>query len=673
MSGEESKKEDELSRSLSEKKIKLKALATLTLSSIAKLPVIKTKNRPNNLNYTVSNSLTKDNLKKQLITETVIPENETNSNSIKYDISNSKFHNRNLEYIRQIASKLDSNRRINLTKIHRKTPMERYNKIKKKFLLYINEKNGNEMANGSLLEEKKLIIPKIEIKEPENKIFYYRIDKGNNMKLIKQCFEHRTNWMDYRKTDSSITEADLNFMWCPTSNLINYNLLSNEPDNKNLTMSNHFEHHGQISNKLKMFVNIMEYTENRNIDIFSFIPLTIVIEYENNKFLGQFAHFSHIFNHIEEFINESSNYKDIKKKYRDYFYATNNVDCKIGLKTPIYIPKSHYDGKNLWLLKALNLNRGRCIKIIDNVESCEIFIKNFYNGILKNFKDSENNKEIEAKDNRKKIIYTLPKIRNREYNIGIYHQIDYYKLLNNVKEKNKQYQSSKLVLQKYIEKPLLYNKRKFDMRIWVLLNHKMEAYVFKEGHLKATSYEYDSQSKNSFIHLTNYSVQKYSENFSKFEYGNEISFSEFEESLLKDYGIEKNVKKDIYPKLIEIIKISLDAVKDKINDLNRRGCYELLGYDFMFDENINPFLIEINTNPGLEISSPLISQLVPRMVDDCFRLTIDDVFGVKYKEDRFVDGKFVSPFHVDGYDDSENMFEKIADFGEKKKKKIVLY
>ena len=673
MNGEESKKEDELSRSLSEKKIKLKALATLTLSSIAKLPVIKTKNRPNNLNYTVSNSLAKANLKKQLITETVIPENETNSNSIKYDISNSKFHNRNLEYIRQIASKLDSNRRINLTKIHRKTPMERYNKIKKKFLLYINEKNANEMANGSSLEEKKLIIPKIEIKEPEKKIFYYRIEKGNNMKLIKQCFEYRTNWMDYRKTDNSITESDLNFMWCPTSNLINYNLLSNEPDNKNLTMSNHFEHHGQISNKLKMFINIMEYTENRNIDIFSFIPLTIVIEYENNKFLGQFAHFTHIFNHIEEFLNESSNYKDIKKKYRDYFYATNNVDCKIGLKTPIYIPKSHYDGKNLWLLKALNLNRGRCIKIIDNVESCEIFIKNFYNGILKNFKDSENNKEIEAKDNRKKIIYTLPKIRNREYNIGIYHQIDYYKLLNNVKEKNKQYQSSKLVLQKYIEKPLLYNKRKFDMRIWVLLNHKMEAYIFKEGHLKATSYEYDSQSKNSFIHLTNYSVQKYSENFSKFEYGNEISFSEFEESLLKDYGIEKNVKKDIYPKLIEIIKISLDAVKDKINDLNRRGCYELLGYDFMFDENINPFLIEINTNPGLEISSPLISQLVPRMVDDCFRLTIDDVFGVKYKEDRFVDGKFVSPFHVDGYDDSENMFEKIADFGEKKKKKIVLY
>ena len=84
-----------------------------------------------------------------------------------------------------------------------------------------------------MTEEKKIIIPQIEIKEEENKLFYYRIDKGNNMQLIKKCFEYRINWMDYRKTDNSITLLDLNFMWCPTSNLINYNLLSNEPENKN--------------------------------------------------------------------------------------------------------------------------------------------------------------------------------------------------------------------------------------------------------------------------------------------------------------------------------------------------------------------------------------------------------------------------------------------------------
>lgn len=34
-----------------------------------------------------------------------------------------------------------------------------------------------------MTEEKKNLIPQVEIKEEENKFFYYRIDKGNNMQL----------------------------------------------------------------------------------------------------------------------------------------------------------------------------------------------------------------------------------------------------------------------------------------------------------------------------------------------------------------------------------------------------------------------------------------------------------------------------------------------------------
>jgi hypothetical protein len=79
----------------------------------------------------------------------------------------------------------------------------------------------------------------------------------------------------------------------------------------------------------------------------------------------------------------------------------------------------------------------------------------------------------------------------------------------------------------------------------------------------------------------------------------------------------------------------------------------------MIDKDLNPFLIEVNTNPGLEISSPLISKLVPRMIDDAFRLTIDKIFGKNYTEDVFENGKFKSPFHVDGYSDEEILYEKI--------------
>ena len=67
----------------------------------------------------------------------------------------------------------------------------------------------------------------------------------------------------------------------------------------------------------------------------------------------------------------------------------------------------------------------------------------------------------------------------------------------------------KIIIQKYIEDPLLYRERKCDMRIWVLLTHQMKVYLFKEGHLKTCSVEYDAGSKDAYRHITNYSFQKY--------------------------------------------------------------------------------------------------------------------------------------------------------------------
>ena len=69
------------------------------------------------------------------------------------------------------------------------------------------------------------------------------------------------------------------------------------------------------------------------------------------------------------------------------------------------------------------------------------------------------------------------------------------------------------------------------MRVWTLLSWDFNLYLFKEGHFKATSLPYDVNSQDSYVHLTNYSVQKSNKNFAKFETGNEISFTDFECSL----------------------------------------------------------------------------------------------------------------------------------------------
>lgn len=51
----------------------------------------------------------------------------------------------------------------------------------------------------------------------------------------------------------------------------------------------------------------------------------------------------------------------------------------------------------------------------------------------------------------------------------------------------------------------------------------------------------------------------------------------------------------------------------------------------MVDASGVAWLIEVNTNPCLEESSPLLQQLVPRMVDDAFKLTVDRVYSDQSK------------------------------------------
>jgi len=58
----------------------------------------------------------------------------------------------------------------------------------------------------------------------------------------------------------------------------------------------------------------------------------------------------------------------------------------------------------------------------------------------------------------------------------------------------------------------------------------------------------------------------------------------------------------------------------------RKYCFEIYGYDFMIDEDLKPWLIEVNTNPCLEESSALLKQLIPRLLDDAFKLTLDVLY-----------------------------------------------
>ena len=65
------------------------------------------------------------------------------------------------------------------------------------------------------------------------------------------------------------------------------------------------------------------------------------------------------------------------------------------------------------------------------------------------------------------------------------------------------------VIQKYVEKPLLIDKRKFDVRLWVMITHDMKCYFFKEGYIRTSCENFvldENTTERRYVHLTNNAI-----------------------------------------------------------------------------------------------------------------------------------------------------------------------
>jgi hypothetical protein len=118
------------------------------------------------------------------------------------------------------------------------------------------------------------------------------------------------------------------------------------------------------------------------------------------------------------------------------------------------------------------------------------------------------------------------------------------------------------------------------------------------------------------------------------------------------------------------------SVRSKFNPEWRKGCFEILGFDFMIDADLTVWLIEVNTNPCLEESSGLLKILLPRMLDDAFKLTLDRQFGKQSKSSfghlseigkkrrelsELAPNQKMSAYPVEGYHALANLWEKVYD------------
>ena len=68
-------------------------------------------------------------------------------------------------------------------------------------------------------------------------------------------------------------------------------------------------------------------------------------------------------------------------------------------------------------------------------------------------------------------------------------------------------------------------------------------------------------------------------------------------------GLDVDFHSLLRENMLPIIEQTMMSVRQKINKNNRKFCMEIFGYDFMVDKQMNPWLIEVNTNPCLEESN----------------------------------------------------------------------
>ena len=53
---------------------------------------------------------------------------------------------------------------------------------------------------------------------------------------------------------------------------------------------------------------------------------------------------------------------------------------------------------------------------------------------------------------------------------------------------------------------------------------------------------------------------------------------------------------------------------------NRSNCFQLFGFDIMIDNELNPWLLEVNLSPSLACESPLDHRIKAHLVSDLFNL-----------------------------------------------------
>ena len=165
------------------------------------------------------------------------------------------------------------------------------------------------------------------------------------------------------------------------------------------------------------------------------------------------------------------------------------------------------------------------------------------------------------------------------------------------------------MVQRYLPKPLLLNGLKFDLRLYVLLlgTEGFPAFLSKEGLARFCTERYqapdDSTRNKTKSFLTNYTLNKKSEGFVRSDDadggadGSKRSLASVMQELAVDNGADVDA---LWSRIERMVEGTCGAMRHALEDsaenigISPETCFQVLGFDVILDENLDPHLLEVN-------------------------------------------------------------------------------
>ena len=177
------------------------------------------------------------------------------------------------------------------------------------------------------------------------------------------------------------------------------------------------------------------------------------------------------------------------------------------------------------------------------------------------------------------------------------------------------------VAQKYLTNPLLIGGYKFDLRIYVLVTsfNPLHIYMYQEGIARFSTEKFDLSSLgNMFSHLTNTSINKLGPSYTTFKEGVGPG-CKWSLTMLRNYFHQQGIDDEVlWQRICNIVTLTMLAQAPTVP--KTPGCVELFGFDILIDENLKPWLLEVNFSPALGLDCQIDQTIKRALINDIIDL-----------------------------------------------------